>query len=238
MIRAIYLLLIVLLVMPNMAALASETVSHDSITVSATGHVDAEPDIVDLQFELFAIAPTLKQAKQQVDETYQNTLTAIKQFNIADQDIQLTRINSRAEYDWQKQQRVFKGQRVSRNLRLTIRQLAIYPEVLESLVNVGISEVTNINTRFSNRAQLEQAALANAVQRAKDKATFLATQFDRRLGQVEQISEGSAPVFRHHSLRQRSESRSVLAQADAVLPTAMFGTQKIMATVSVIYRLQ
>lgn len=240
MMRQTYLLLIVLFAMPSMAALASDIGRSDSLTVSATGHVEAEPDIVDLQFELFAIAPTLKQAKQQVDETYQNTLVAIKRFNIADQDIQLTQINSRAEYDWQKQQRVFKGQRVSRNLRVTTRQLALYPEVLEALVKVGISEVNNINTRFSNRSQLEQAALANAVQQAKEKATFLAAQFDRRLGKVEHIAEGSAPVFRNHSLTQRGREGVVFAQADAgaSLPEAMFGTQKITATVSVIYRLQ
>ena len=107
-----------------------KTQGQDSITVTGEGFIDAEPDMLDLRVDLFAIKLTLKEAKAEVDQRYRDALKTIKQYKIADTDIKLTRINSQLEYDWNNQRRSFKGYRVSRNLQISIRDLNVYPELL------------------------------------------------------------------------------------------------------------
>lgn len=206
--------------------------AQDSITVIGEGFVDAEPDMLDLRVELFSVKTTLKDAKLAVDQQYRDALKAIKQHKIADVDIKLTRINSQAEYEWDKQKQTFKGYRVSRNVQIAVRNVSVYPELLQSLVDSNISNINGVTPRFSDDTSIKEQALTVAVASAKRKAASLAKQFDRSLGKITYISEGrvDTPTFQPMLV----QSRSMKMQA----PPAMLGTQRVSASVTVIYRLQ
>lgn len=227
-------------VLSNLVAYAHDETAQvqDSVTVIGNGFIDAEPDMLNLQIEFFATKPTLKEAKTEVDQRYKEALNTIKKYNVADTDIKLTRINSQAEYAWNKQERIFKGYRVSRNLQISIRQIEVYPELLQSLVNAGISNINNAIPRFADDSAINEKALEVAVISAKRKALALAKQFDRKLGQVAFVSEGTVSSLRPQLFK--AESRGLAMQADnsQAAPPAMFGTQRINATVTVVYRLQ
>lgn len=214
-----------------------DRLAQDSVTVTGEGFIDAEPDMLDLRVDLLAVKPTLKEAKAEVDQRYRDALKTIKQHNIVDADIKLTRINSQVEYDWNKQQRTFKGYRVSRNVEISVRDLSVYPELLQSLVNAGISNINNAIPRFSDDTSIKEQALAVAVESAKRKAWSLAKRFDRALGEVAFISEGNVSSVIPQPVLSRSRGVSLQAKA-ASAPPAMLGTQRINATVTVIYRLK
>lgn len=211
--------------------------SEDLITVSGRGVIEAEPDIVDLHFELLAVAKTLADAKQQVDVSYTNVLNAIKAFNIANKDIKLTQLNAGPEYEWLERRRVLKGQRVSRNLQITIRDLDRYPEILQSLVDNGVAQISHVSTRFSDRSAIERKALAKAADVAKAKASFLAIEFDREVGTVVSIAESHVRVPLPF---QRSAPKAIMAEQSIAgdAPPAQFGTQSIQADITVTYRLR
>lgn len=216
----------------------SSVAAQDSVTVIGEGFVDAEPDMLDLRVDLFAIKPTLKAAKAEVDQRYREALAIIKNYKITDTDVKLTRLNSQAEYDWNNQQRIFKGYRVSRNLQISVRDLSVYPELLQSLVNANISNINNATPRFSDDTATKEQALTVAVAAAKRKAESLATQFGRSLGPVAFISEGQTNTSVPRPMM--AKSRSMIAPSENVpaVPPAMLGTQRINATVTVVYRLQ
>lgn len=216
----------------------ADRVAQDSVTVTGEGFIDAEPDMLDLRVDLFAVKPTLKEAKAEVDQYYRDALKTIKQYNIADVDVKLTRIHSNAEYDWGKQQRKFKGYRVSRNLQISVRDLSIYPELLQSLVNAGISNINNATPRFSDNTAIKEQALAAAVESAKRKAWSLAKRFDRALGKVAFISEGNVSSSIPQPMIARSRGMSMQSEAVQSVPPAMLGTQRINASITVVYRLQ
>lgn len=212
--------------------------AQDSVTVTGKGFIDAEPDMLDLRVDFFATKPTLKEAKAEVDQRYNDTLKAIKRYNVNDTDIKLTRINSQVEYDWNNQKRIFKGYRVSRNLLISIREIEIYSELLQSLVNAGISNINNAIPRFADDTVIKERALEVAVKSAKRKAIALAKQFDRKLGQVAFVSEGAVSSFPRQPVIAKSRGLVMEADNAQVAPPAMFGTQRINATVNVVYRLQ
>lgn len=216
----------------------STVAAQDSVTVTGEGFVDAEPDMLDLRVDLFAIKPTLKAAKAELDQRYREALKVIKNYKIADADVKLTRLNSQTEYDWNKQQRVFKGYRVSRNLQVSVRDLGTYPELLQSLVNANISNINNATPRFSDDTATKEQALAVAVASAKRKAESLAAQFNRRLGQVAFISEGQVNASVPRPMMAKSRSMTVQSDILQAAPPAMLGTQRINARVTVVYRLQ
>ena len=216
-----------------------DSATVDSITVTGEGFIDAEPDMLDLRVDLFAIKLTLKEAKAEVDQRYRDALKTIKQYKIADTDIKLTRINSQLEYDWNNQRRSFKGYRVSRNLQISIRDLNVYPELLQSLVNAGISNINNATPRFSDDTAIKEQALTVAVDSAKRKAASLAKQFDRKLGQVAFVSEGNVSLLRpQQPIIARAKSFSAQSASGQTPPPLLLGTQRINASVSVVYRLQ
>jgi len=238
--KAVAITVFVLTALFTVTANAHDTakVAQDSVTVTGEGFIDAEPDMLDLRVDLFAIKPTLKEAKTEVDQYYRDALKTIKRYKIADTDVKLTRINSNAEYDWKNQQRSFKGYRVSRNLQISVRDLSVYPELLQSLVNAGISNINNATPRFSDDTGIKEQALAVAVESAKRKAWSLAKRFDRVLGKVAFISEGAVSPSFPQPMMTKSRGMSVQSDALQSAPPAMLGTQRIHATVTVVYRLQ
>ena len=218
-----------------------ESSSLDTVTVQGRGFVDIEPDIVDVSFNLYATKKTLPKAKEAVDELYKQALIVIKQFEIQKKDIKLTFINSRPDYEWIDRKRIFKGHRVSRSLKLIIRELDSYPELLEALVNVGLSEINRVSARISDNDQFKRLALKKATIVAKDKAKFLAKEFGRQLDKVLVINETGVHVPRpiiHY--RTKTEKTTALSApvADSAPPAANFGTQRISASVSAVFALK
>ena len=212
----------------------------DRVTVEGRGYVDVEPDIVNVSFDLYAVKQTLPKAKRAVDELYKIALVELEKFDIQKKDIKLTFINSRPEYEWNENKRILIGQRVSRSLEITVRKLDKYPGLLESLVNAGISEINRISASVSDKQEFERLAMKKAVAVAKDKARFLANEFERQLDKVLVISEigihAPIPLIRNRAESQQAVLRSV--ESERKPPSANFGTQRISASVSVIFALK
>ena len=229
----------VLIILFTQFGYSADSVNLDTVTVQGQGFVDVEPDIVDVSFHLYASKKTLPEAKKAVDELYAQALTVIKQFDIQKKDIKLTFINSRPDYEWVNRKRIYKGHKVSRSLKITVRNIDSYPELLEALVNVGISEINRVSARISDNDQFKRLALKKAVAAANDKAKFLANEFGRQLDKVLVINETGVhiprPIFQHRAKRETATLSS--AGADNP-PAANFGTQRISASVNAIFALK
>lgn len=210
---------------------------QDSITVAGEGFIDAEPDMLDLHINLTATKKSLKEAKKEVDRYYRAALKTVKQHNIADVDIKLMRINSQIEYDWNNDKRTFKGYLVNRSLQISVRDLNVYPDLLQSLVDAGIASINNAVARFSDNSVIKQKALAAAVKSAQRKAEALAQQFGRTLGQVIYIAETNVSTPGFQPMHDRVGEFSLETKAIGA-PPAMFGTQRISANITVMYQLK
>lgn len=229
------IIILVVLVTISQFAYANNTdfIQH-TVTVTGEGYIDVEPDIVDLSFSLTAMKPSLKEAKQVVDGHYNQALAVLKRYKIDRKDITLTMLNSRPEHEWVDRQKIFKGHRVSRSLNVTVRKLSIYPDLLQALVEADISELNQVKPYLADESNMKRKAMQKAVSVAKEKAKFLAIEFNRQLGKVIQINEGvvampSPVLYRQKGLAEASQ---------AAAPPAMFGSQRVSANITAVFSLK
>ncbi|RBP53619.1 SIMPL domain-containing protein [Arenicella xantha] len=215
-------------------AIGHEGPVEDQIQVLGTGEINAEPDQVVLTVSVYAVEPDQATAKRKADSAYQAVLGQIAKYGIADADVKVTRLAMNPEYEWTDNQRQHRGERVSRTLAITVNDVSVLSDLLQALVEQGVSEVNSMQAGFQDSAAIKQRALALAVNDAKQKASFLAKQLDRSRGAALQIIEQNSdvPMFRGPEMAM-SRSRD----ADAP-PPEMLGTQAIRATIQITFRLQ
>lgn len=208
---------------------------QDHISVVGAGEIEGEPDQAILNISISAQESTLVEAKKIADLRYTKVLTQIKDAGIEDKDIKATRINAQPQYEWGSSKRVYKGEKVSRSLRVTINDLDKVSELMQSIVDSGVSTIDSMTTGFQNPQALQQQALGLAADDAKAKAEFLANRLGRKLGQAYLITEQnySTPINQPNIPMMRSSAALESNQA----PEEMFGTQTIKATVNVTFNL-
>lgn len=207
----------------------------DTISVSGSGEVSAEPDQATVLLTVSAINKNVNSAKLEADDKYQAVLAAAKNQGVAKSEIKLSSISLNPEYQWLNNTQTLIGTRVSRSLSITLNDINRVAPLLQELVEGGVSNIDGVQTGFKNRATLERKALLAAIADAKDKAIFLAKQFDKELGSAYTISEHnrSQPMVLNHS---EGMMRAKTMSAD--LPQEQFGTQKVVASVSVVFHAQ
>ncbi|MEM7358031.1 MAG: SIMPL domain-containing protein [Pseudomonadota bacterium] len=230
------ILLIALALMLPMTACAHElTPDQDHISVIGVGEVEQEPDQATLNISINARQPTLVAAKKEADQRYSSVLEVIKKAGIDKKQVRATRINAQPEYEWRSNKRVYKGEVVSRSLRVTINDLDKVSPLMQALVENGVSTIDGMDTGFKDPKALQQKALAAAADDAKAKAKFLAERLDRNLGAAYKITEhnNNAPQM----VMQDSPVMARSMAAEAAPPPEMFGTQKVRATVNVSFNL-
>lgn len=209
--------------------------AKDLITVTGYGEVSAEPDMAILSVSVSAINVNINTAKAEADAKYSKVLAAAKRQGVDKKDIKLSTINLNPEYKWTNNSQKLVGTRVSRSLTITVKQISRVAPLLQELVEGDVSRIDQVQTGFQDRADLEREALAAAIEDAKEKANYLAAQFDKELGSAHRIAERNQtqPVRRQFAGEM---AKSMSMSAD--LPEEHFGTQKVRSQVNVVFHAQ
>ena len=208
---------------------------QDHISVVGVGEVEQEPDQAILNIGINARQPSLQAAKKLADDRYRKVLSVINKAGIDKKSVKATRITAQPEYEWRSNKRIYKGELVSRSLRITINDLDKVSPLMQALVENEVSTIDGMSTGFKDRKGLQRKALAAAADEAKSKARFLAERLGRDLGSAYLITEhnNNAPQM----VRQERAMMAKSSLASEAPPPEMFGTQKIQATVNVSFNL-
>ncbi|NCP18281.1 MAG: SIMPL domain-containing protein [Erythrobacter sp.] len=219
---------------------ASPALSAD-IQVQATGpvielqvneQVEVEPDTVKISAGVTNEAMTAQDALSQNSVQMRQVIDRLRTLGIPERDIQTTRINlgARFDYDQQTQRQVFRGYQASNQVSVTLRDTEEVGEVLDALVQAGATDINGPSFSVAD----DTAAKAEARKRAMERARAMALDYARVAGysnvRVLQISESvSGPVreYAADSIRVRAQS----AGAPPVQP----GMVETGVTVSVTY---
>lgn len=204
----------------------------DTISVRGVGEAVAEPDQAILSLTVTAINQNVNQAKSEADKQYLSVVAAAKEQKITKTNIKTSGLNVQPEYQWRNNTRSLVGTRVSRAISITVNDIDRVAPLLQSLVDSNVSTINNVQTGFKDRRSLERQALLAAIDDAKEKAQFLAQQFGKKLGSAYTISEQS-----HHTVtpRQYNGNLAMAKTSSADLPEEHFGTQKVKASINVIF---
>ena len=235
--KTIVSLLFLMLFTANVSA--HQPVEQDHVKVVGVGEVEKEPDQATLNISIEAKEPDLVTAKKVADEKYSAVLEVIKKAGIADKNIKATRISAHPEYEWRNNARIYKGERVSRSLAVTIDDLDIVSQLMQDIVEGGVSRIDGMQTGFKDPKALQELALAAAADDARHKAEFLAKRLGRDLGDAYSISEHNVNAARNVN-RPMAMSADMAVSSRAMAappPQEMFGSQKVKATVNVSFGL-
>ena len=209
---------------------------QDQISVVGMGEVVAEPDQVVMRVGVSVTAPSLLEAKAQADQRYAKVLNVLQQQSIEEKWIKATQIMAEPQYEWANGKQVYRGERVSRSLSITINDLELVSPLMQAVIENGASTIDGMEAGFQDRAALLEQALAAAADDARRKAEFLAERLGRDLGAAFQIKEANT----HAPVQARGPEMAMSAVVEgsrAAAPPEMFGTQAIRARVNVSFNL-
>lgn len=192
------------------------------ISVNGSGAVAATPTQARLTVAFVAVQADVAVGKKMVDQQSADYAKVLQGFNIKAQDINNAPL---VVYPQQNEQKLDQF-RVERSTTVFIRDLALYPQLLEAAAKLGVAQIYPVELQVADSEKAYQDALTQAYQVAADKAQLLAKLSGRKLGPVVQVQElSNAPAPRMKGMMMAAEAMSGHS----------FGSQSIRADVQIQY---
>ena len=187
------MIVISLLALMGLPVLAQSPAQADTITVVGFGSASGAPDIANLEVgvETIDADPTVaySNTNAQIDEI----INALKDIGIEAKDIRTIGLNV---YQDRYGGPGFSGQGepepvyiISNNIRITVRDIANVPAVLNASIDAGATNIFGLNFSIQNGDTLASEARANALEDARRKAGELAGLAEVELGDIVSIYE-------------------------------------------------
>jgi uncharacterized protein YggE len=207
------------------------------LSVQGEGYVEATPDLVIVDVTVSHTGKTLAEAKQQVDSIGNAVIRAADLHGIKNDDLQASKIQAAPEYDWNNGQRVLRGQQVTRQFELTLRDIDRYGALIQALADAEVTQINSTRMEFSKQEQLDNAALRKAIANARAKAQEMAAAFDTRIKGVLNASESGGPGQpRPYEMRADfAKARTASGDGGAAL---QIGKQRIVKSVNAVFELE
>lgn len=173
---------------------ASTNSSRRTIQVSGHGEVDVAPDEALLHMAVQVSNKNLDKAQSRVNAIVRNYLKRAHTLGAHSKDISTAGFSVQPRYDYSsKNGRVFEGYDVTRNIVVTVHDLARIGDFLMQATAAGVNRVSSPVLKSSKAESLRQKALVEAAQNARAKARVLARTLGARLGPVHDIKVNNTP---------------------------------------------
>lgn len=193
------------------------------ITVQGSGAVPTPPDLAKLNMTIGSREAAVSKAKTDVDSKVTQLTAVLQKLGVKTADINNAPLRIYPEY--QPEKNTAELFRVERELTVTVRDLALYPEILEQAAVLGVTQLQPAELLSSKAEGLYQQALKLAYADAEQKAKALAKLSGRKIARVHQIQEqGSSPTPR---------LKMEMMAADSV----QFGSNNIRADLTIQFEL-
>lgn len=162
-----------------------------TITVTGMGEASLRPDRAALSVYYESQGQTVAAVKAQVDQAVAKTLEALADLDAVSKPLQATHLTISPHYDWdpdQKKQRQ-RGFNASRQIDITLQDLASLAAVLETLAALSPTRITPPQLSASDAHAARDQALERALSDATQQATVLASAAKRPLGRILAITD-------------------------------------------------
>lgn len=194
-------LLILCLMAFALPTFASPLPAQPHVYVEGSAEVEVVPDVMTFTLLIEKSDLDLAKAKAGVDARSTLLINTCKKLGIKPDALATTALSIFPEYDYKDQQRVFSGNRVSRQVDITLKDLTKYSQVMKALVDANITQTVNTKLSLADEKTLEDKVLVNAMSDAKARAERLAKSQGKALGEPFSISEFNTRAEETFSLR-------------------------------------
>lgn len=213
-------------------AFAEEKPSMRTVTVTASGHATAVPDMANVSSGVVSEAKTAREALTRNSAAMAKLIAGLKTAGIAAEDIQTTSFNVNPVYTNPPEGRAaeISGYQVHNQVSVRARNLDKLGEVLDSLVTLGSNQMNGMSFEVSKAETLKDEARKEAIANARRRAELFAAAAGASVGEVVSISEDTA------EFHPRPMAYRAAVQADSV-PVER-GTETLEARVTVTWALK
>lgn len=216
---------------------ANSLPNEPHLYVQGTAKLQVKPDRATVVIGIDDTQETVGEAKKNVDDIAQKVIAIGKQFGIADKDIQAEQLNAykQMEYDRELNKQKFVGFRVSRDIQLTLSKIEQYPEMLQALVEAGVTEFRDTQFTVSDHNTILDTVQKAAIKDARMAAKELARDFDVKLGKLYSVS--FSPLESQTMPYLRASEKMMVMADSGTGPTYNTGHIMVEAQVYAVYLL-
>lgn len=173
-------------------------------------------------------------AQQQSAAAITAVVEAVRALGVEEADIVTAYINTYPVYNYIDGGQSLRGYRVEHMLAVTVRDLSIVGQVLDSALAAGANDTGGIAYKSSREKDVYLQALALAVEDAGAKADALAIATGMWLGSIEEIHE----VTTYATTRYAKEAQYDGAASSGIGSTLMTGDLEVSASVELVYEIR
>lgn len=162
------------------------------LKVSGQSKVTAVPDRLQISLNLTEVGQDVGAARQTVEKHSQQLIDTLKAFGVNKRDITAARLDITPHYNWNNQAQIYSGTEVSRQIDVTLRDLAQYDELIKAIIDAKVARIDNSSLESSREKELRREALQAAIADARQKAEQLAAGFEAKVGPVYAVTGGGS----------------------------------------------
>lgn len=237
MILAITAVAIVSIVSNNNSSFVISSGTPEGLTVTATGIIDAIPDVAKVTFGITHKASTVSEVEDKINETFDDIDEALKEFRIKDADIKTSNYRIYPEYDYRSKDRRITGYTGTHQQTITIRDLDDVNKIVDAVTDAGANMISNVNFTVDDSDEWNSRAQAEAIKKAKAKAKLIADEAGINLGKILSIDQGNSypqPYYREVSIDSGFDGDG----DEEILPDIEPGSQELRATVTLVFEIK
>lgn len=158
------------------------------ITVTGEGKVKVLPDQVSISVGVESKGSKAAVVKKENDTKVDGVLKLIKKMGIAKEDFQTTRVSLNDQYDYENKKHNYVA---VQTIQILIKDLKMYDELMEGLVDSGINNIGNIDFQSSKMELHKSESRKRAIQNAKQKAQDYAEALNQKVGAAFTVIDNS-----------------------------------------------
>lgn len=167
------------------------------IYVEGRAEVEKPADMVTLRFELSFINLDLAIANKQTQAQANKVFALLKDSGVPDTDVIASDLESEPEYeeplDGSSKRGKFLGYRLKRSFMVKVRDLKLFPKLIDDILALKIHEFSSIREGLSNEKELRDEVWEKAVANARERAEKTAKAAGVKVGAVYALSPIAFP---------------------------------------------
>lgn len=180
-------LLLASLIVPVSVFAGSGVPDRPYICVDGYAEVQKPADMLTMKFDLVGTGQDLPKANEDAQSRATKLFAMLKSYKIADNDIVAEQIRTEPQFESEEKfgQRRDKlvGYKGSRDFKIKLRDIAVYPKLIDQLIALGGAEFTeategDLSKRKEIEEQLAEKALTNARENGEKTATAMGVKIE------------------------------------------------------------
>ena len=177
-----------------------------TISLTGAGSASAQADQATVNLGVQVLSESASDAIGENAETMTAVIDAIKALGVSEDDIITTSYSVYPQYDWTEDGRVFKGYSVTNLVQVTVKDLDIVGDVIDTAAVAGANQINGISFELSDakREELKTNAYIAALTDAQDKADVIAENLGLSITGVQSVTEYSYTPVRSYEMYEEA----------------------------------